>query len=407
MSNKPKAALGFIFITLLIDVIGFGVIIPVVPALIMELINGEVSDASLYGGVLTFSYAIMQFIFSPILGGLSDKYVRRPVILISLFGFAMDYLLVAWAPTLVWLFVARIISGICGASMTTASAYIADISEPEKRAQNFGLIGVAFGLGFIIGPIIGGFLGEYGSRIPFLAAAGLAFINWIYGFFILPESLAKENRREFSWKRANPLGSLFQLKKYPIILGLIASLFFVHFAAHSTQSIWTYYTIFKFDWNPKMIGMSLGFVGLMVALVQGVLIRKIIPIIGEQNSIYTGLSLYLIGFLLFAFATDGWMMFVFSIPYALSGLSGPSMQSIMTKQVAADSQGELQGAITSVISLTAAMAPPIMTGLFYTFTQKEAPIFFPGAPFFLGALLTIVSIILARRSLTRHHPRHN
>jgi DHA1 family tetracycline resistance protein-like MFS transporter len=395
MTNKPKAALGFIFITLLIDVIGFGIIIPVVPDLVMELINGQVSDASVYGGLLTFSYAIMQFIFAPILGALSDKYGRRPVILISLFGFAMDYLLVAWAPTLVWLFLARIISGICGASMTTASAYIADISTPEKRAQNFGLIGVAFGLGFIIGPVIGGFLGEYGSRIPFLAAAGLTFLNWIYGFFILPESLSKENRREFSWKRANPLGSLVQLKKYPIILGLITSLFFVHFATHSTQSIWTYYTILKFDWNPRMIGLSLGFVGLMVALVQGVLIRKIIPIIGEKKSIYIGL--------LFAFATDGWMMFVFSIPYALSGLSGPSMQSIMTKQVAANSQGELQGAITSVISLTSAMAPPIMTGLFYTFTQADALVFFPGAPFLLGAILTMVSIIMAHRSLNRHH----
>lgn len=402
MVRRPKAALGFIFITLIFDVIGFGIIIPVVPELIMELIDGEVSNASVYGGLLTFSYAIMQFLFAPILGGLSDQYGRRPVLLISLFGFAIDYLLVVWAPTIGWLFLARTISGISGASMTTASAYIADISEPEKRAQNFGLIGVAFGLGFIIGPVIGGFLGEYGTRVPFLAAAGLTFINFLYGYFILPESLDAENRRPFSWKRANPLGSLFQLRKYPIILGLIAALFFVHFASHSTQSIWTFYTILKFDWNPRMIGLSLGFVGLMVALVQGVLIRRIIPLIGEQKSIYTGLSLYLLGFILFAFASEGWMMFVFTIPYALSGLSGPSMQSIMTRQVPANSQGELQGAITSVISLTAAFAPPVMTGLFYQFTQESAAVFFPGAPFLLGFLLTIISIILARRSLTRH-----
>ncbi|MEQ9286935.1 MAG: TCR/Tet family MFS transporter [Cyclobacteriaceae bacterium] len=402
MVRRPKAALGFIFITLVFDVIGFGIIIPIVPELIMELIEGEVSNASVYGGLLTFSYAIMQFLFAPILGGLSDQYGRRPVLLISLFGFAIDYLLVVWAPTIGWLFLARAISGISGASMTTASAYIADISEPEKRAQNFGLIGVAFGLGFIIGPVIGGFLGEYGTRVPFLAAAGLTFVNFLYGYFILPESLDAENRRPFSWKRANPLGSLFQLRKYPIILGLIAALFFVHFASHSTQSIWTFYTILKFDWNPRMIGLSLGFVGLMVALVQGVLIRRIIPKIGEQKSIYTGLSLYLIGFILFAFASEGWMMFVFTIPYALSGLSGPSMQSIMTRQVPANSQGELQGAITSVISLTAAFAPPVMTGLFYQFTQESAAVFFPGAPFLLGFLLTIVSIILAHRSLSRH-----
>jgi len=403
MSKKPKAALGFIFITLVIDVIGFGIIIPVVPDLIMELIDGEVSDASVYGGFLTFSYAIMQFICSPILGGLSDRYGRRPVLLISLFGFAIDYLLVAWAPTIVWLFLARIISGISGASMTTASAYIADISNPEKRAQNFGLIGAAFGIGFIIGPVIGGFLGEYGTRVPFLAAAGLTFLNCIYGYFILPESLDREHRRPFSWKRANPLGSLFQLKKYPIIIGLISALFFVHFAAHSTQSIWTFYTKLKFGWDPKMIGLSLGFVGLMVGLVQGVLIRRIIPVIGERKGIYIGLSLYLLGFTLFAFATDSWMMFVFSIPYAFSGLSGPSMQSIMTKQVSSNAQGELQGAITSVISLTAAIAPPVMTGLFYHFTNENAQVFFPGAPFLLGALLTVVSIFLARRSLTRHH----
>ena len=402
MSQKPKAALGFIFVTLLVDVIGFGIIIPVVPDLIMELISGEVSDASLYGGLLTFAFAAMQFLFAPVLGGLSDQYGRRPIILISLFGFAADYLLVAWAPTIGWLFLARIISGICGASMTTASAYIADISKPEKRAQNFGLIGAAFGLGFIIGPVIGGFLGEYGPRVPFYAAAGITFLNWLYGFFILPESLSAENRRPFSWKRANPLGSLLQLRNYPIILGLIASLFFVHFASHSTQSIWTFYTILKFEWTPKMIGFSLGFVGIAVALVQGILIRKIIPIIGEQKGIYYGLALYVIGFILFAFATEGWMMFVFSIPYALSGLSGPSMQSIMTQQVPANSQGELQGAITSVISLTAALSPPIMTSLFYQFTQAESAIFFPGTPFLLGAILAVISIILAHRSLSAH-----
>ena len=403
MSTKPKAATGFIFVTLLLDTIGFGIIIPVVPGLIMELIEGDVSNASLYGGILTFSFAFSQFLSAPILGGLSDKYGRRPILSISLFGFGLNYLLTAWAPTIGWLFLARIFSGITSATTTTGSAYIADVSAPEKRAQNFGLIGAAFGLGFIIGPVIGGFLGEYGLRVPFLAAAGLTFINWLYGFFVLPESLKVENRRAYSWKRANPLGSLLQLKKYPIIIGLIAALFFVHFASHSTQSIWTYYTMLKFDWSPIMIGWSLGFVGLMVVLVQGVLVRKFIPVIGENKGIYIGLSFYVIGFILFAFASEGWMMFAFCIPYVLSGLSGPSMQSIMTRQVESNAQGELQGAIASVVSLTAALAPPVMTGIFYKFTQDSAPIFFPGAPFILGAILAIVSIVLARRSLTNHH----
>ena len=403
MSKKPQAALGFIFVTLLLDVIGFGLIIPVIPDLIMELTGGEVTDASLYGGMLTFSYAIMQFACSPILGGLSDQFGRRSVLLVSLFGFGCNYLLSAWAPTIGWFFLARIVSGVSGASMTTASAYIADISKPEKRAQNFGLVGVAFGLGFIIGPVIGGFLGEFGTRVPFLAAAGLTFLNWLYGFFILPESLDTEHRRKFELRRANPMGSLLQLKKYPIVIGLITALFFVHFSAHSTQSIWTYYTILKFDWNPQMIGLSLGFVGMVIAIVQGVLIRKIIPIIGENKGIFIGLGFYLIGFVLFAFATEGWMLFVFSIPYALSGLSGPAMQSIMTRQVSQNAQGELQGAITSVASLTAALAPPVMTALFYHFTADNTPVYFPGAPFLLGALLTVVSIILAYVSLTRHH----
>ncbi len=403
MAEKRKAALGFIFITLIIDVIGFGIIIPVIPDLIMELIDGEVSDASLYGGLLTFSYAMMQFVCSPILGGLSDQFGRRPVLLLSLLGFVFDYLVIVWAPSIGWFFLARIVSGISGASITTASAYIADISTPEKRAQNFGLIGVAFGLGFIIGPVIGGLLGEFGTRAPFLAAAGLTFLNFLYGYFILPESLDKQHRRKFEWKRANPLGSLLQLKKYPIIIGLILALFFVHFASHSTQSIWTYYTILKFDWDIKMIGLSLGFVGLMVALVQGVLIRRVIPVIGERKGIYTGLSLFIVGLSLFAFAGKGWMMFVFTIPYALSGLSGPSMQSIMTQQVPQNAQGELQGAITSVVSLTAAIAPLVMTGLFYQFTQEDAWVYFPGAPFFLGALLAVVSLLLAHRSLKKHY----
>ena len=399
MASPKSGALIFIFITLLIDVIGFGIIIPVIPALISELTGEGIAAAAQYGGWLMFSYAVIQFFFAPILGGLSDQYGRRPVILLSLFGFGIDYLVVAFAPTITWLFAARMIAGITGASFTTASAYIADVSTPEKRAQNFGLLGAAFGIGFIIGPVIGGVLGQYGSRVPFFAAAGLTLVNWLYGYFILPESLPKENRRPFSWRRANPMGTLKQLRLYPVILGLVASLMLIYVAAHSTQSTWTYYTIFKFDWNEAMVGYSLGFVGLMVAIVQGGLIRVIIPKIGQRRGVYVGLFFYAIGFVLFAFANQGWMMFAFMVPYALGGLAGPSMQGIMTGQVPSNAQGELQGALTSVISVTSIIGPPLMTNLFAWFTDGTTGIHFPGAPFLMGAVLIVIAIILAKKSL--------
>ncbi|MEL7006105.1 MAG: TCR/Tet family MFS transporter, partial [Bacteroidota bacterium] len=265
MANKKSGALIFIFITLLIDVTGLGIIIPVLPDLIIELTGVTTSDAAAIGGWLIFSFAIMQFLFSPVLGGLSDQYGRRPIILLSLFGFGIDYLFLGFAPTIGWLFVGRFIAGIMGASFTTASAYIADVSSAEDRSKNFGIIGAAFGLGFIIGPSLGGILGVYGSRVPFYAAAILTLVNWLYGYFILPESLKKENRRPFSWKRANPVGTLLQLKKYPVIIGMIASLLLIYIASHATQSTWAYYTKEKFGWNPAWIGYSLTFVGIMVA----------------------------------------------------------------------------------------------------------------------------------------------
>lgn len=402
MPGKRQAALGFIFVTLLIDIIGFGIIIPVIPKLISQLINGSLSDASRYGGWLMFAFAVMQFIFSPVLGNLSDRYGRRPVLLISLFGFALDYLFVAFAPTLAWLFVGRLIAGITGASMTTATAYIADISTPEKRAQNFGMVGAAFGLGFIIGPIIGGVLGQFGPQVPFLAAAGLTLLNWLYGYFILPESLAPENRRPFNWKRANPVGSLLQLKRYPVITGLVSCMLFIYIGAHATQSTWAYYTMEKFKWNEAWVGYSLGAIGLMVALVQGGLIRFINPLLGPKRSVYFGLALYTIGFVLFAFATKSWMMFAFLLPYCLGGIAGPAVQGIISGQVPANEQGELQGALTSLISLTTIIGPPLMTNLFAYFTSSAAPLYFPGAPFLMGAVLTLISLVLAIRSLSSY-----
>lgn len=384
---------------MLIDIIGLGIIIPVIPKLIKELIHGDISEAAKYGGWLLFAYAITQFIFSPLIGNLSDKYGRRPVILISLFGFSLDYLLLAFSPTITWLFLGRIIAGITGASITTASAYIADVSTPENRAKNFGLIGAAFGLGFIIGPVIGGFLGQYGARIPFYAAAVLCMINFLYGFFILPESLAKENRRDFSWKRANPVGAIFNLKKHPSLIGLIVAVFILYTASHAVQSNWSYFTIYQFGWDEKMVGISLGVVGLLVGAVQGGLIRYTNPKLGNKKSIIIGIFLYCVGMFLFAAASKSWMMFVFLIPYCLGGISGPALQSVISGQVPASEQGEIQGTLTSLMSASSIIGPLMMTNVFYYFTHKSAPFQFAGAPFVLGGILMLISLGIAYKSL--------
>lgn len=381
-NKKTKTAIGFIFITMLIDITGWGIIIPVIPKLIEELIHGDISEAAKYGGWLSFAYAFTQFIFAPLVGNLSDKYGRRPIILISLLGFAIDYVFLALSPNIIWLFIGRVIAGMTGASITTASAYIADISTEENRAKNFGLIGAAFGMGFIIGPVLGGLLGQFGSRVPFYAAAVLCLINFIYGYFILPESLDKDHRRAFEWKRANPIGSLFMLKKHPKISGLILVLILVYIGAHAVQSNWSYFTMYMFGWKEKEVGLSLGLIGLLVGLVQGVLIRWINPKIGNERSIYYGLGLYAIGMLLFAFATESWMMFAFLVPYCLGGICGPALQSVITGNVSKQEQGELQGALTSLMSATAIIGPPLMTNLFFYFTHDQAPFQFPGAPFF-------------------------
>ena len=399
MKQSRKAALGFIFVTVLIDVIGFGIIIPVMPKLITSLIHGTMSDAARYGGWLLFAYAIMQFLFAPVLGNLSDRYGRRPVILFSLLGFGVDYLFQAMAPTYGWLFVGRIIAGLTGASFTTASAYIADISTNENRAKNFGLIGAAFGLGFIIGPAIGGLLGGLGTRAPFVAAAVLCLLNCLYGYFVLPESLDKENRRPFEWKRANPLGSLRQLQKYPAISELAFSFFLIYLAANAVQANWNYFTKYRFDWSDKMVGYSLALVGLLVAAVQAGLIRIVQPKLGNEKSIYVGLCFYSLGLFLFAFATQSWMMFAFLLPYCLGGIAGPALQSTIAGHVAANEQGELQGGLTSIMSITAIIGPLIMNNLFYFFTKNNAPVHFPGAPFLLGGVLMLASAVFAYHAL--------
>jgi len=401
MASTKQAAVGFIFATILLDVIGLGIIIPVVPQLLQHLMHitdkTDISSIAKPAMLMTFIYAAMQFIFAPILGSLSDHYGRRPILLFSLLGFGLDYIFLAFAPTIGWLFVGRIFSGITGASITTAAAYMADISDEKTRAKNFGMIGAAFGLGFIIGPLLGGLLGELGPRIPFLVAAGLALINALYGYFILPESLDKEHRRAFDIKRANPIGSLKNLNKYPAVFGLIIALFFIYLSAHSVQSNWSFANISKFGWTPKMIGISLGVVGLLVSLVQGVLIRFINPKIGNEKSVYYGIMLYAIGLILFAFASQTWMMFLFLIPYCLGGISGPALQAIISLHVSKNEQGELQGSLTGLQSLTTIIGPPMMIGLTSYFSIKNDPnhIYFPGAAFLLGALFMISSAIIS------------
>lgn len=395
MKNNKQAAIGFIFITMLIDITGWGIIIPVIPKLIAELIQGDLSEASKYGGWISFAYAITQFVFAPLIGNLSDKYGRRPILLLSLVGFSLDYLLLAFAPSIFWLFVGRVLAGFTGASITTASAYIADISTNENRAKNFGMIGAAFGLGFIIGPIIGGFLGQYGARVPFYAAAILCFFNFLYGYFILPESLDKKLRRSFEWKRANPITAFINLKKYPSLIGLIVSIFLLYVGSHAVHSNWNFFTMYRFNWSEKMVGISLGVVGLLVGLVQGGLIRITSKTLGNEKSIYIGLFLYTVGMTLFGFATQSWMMFLFLLPYCLGGIAGPALQAVVTQKVPANEQGEIQGTLTSLMSASAIVGPPLMTNTFYYFTHNEAPFIFPGAPFILGGILMLLSTIVA------------
>lgn len=404
MTDKRSPALGFIFITILIDVIGLGIIIPVVPKLIEQLTGEGLSRASIYSGWLTFAYASAQFCFAPVMGGLSDKLGRRPVLLAALLGLGLDYIFLSFAPTLAWLFVGRVLAGITGASFTTATAYIADISTPEKRAQNFGLVGAAFGIGFIVGPAIGGLLADFGARVPFMAAAGLSLCNFLYGLLVLPESLAPAQRRPFEWRRANPVASLLRLSKYPSILGLVAALVLLYLAGSATQSVWTFYTMLKFGWTEKLVGISLAVIGLFTGLVQGGLVRVAIPKLGAARAIVIGLLCYTVGFMLFAFASSGWLMLVFLVPYCLGGIAGPALQSTISGQVPPNEQGELQGSLTSLVSATGVVGPLLMTYLFGHFTGPKAPVQFPGAPFVLGAVFSLISVGLAVRSLRRHPP---
>ncbi len=397
-NNRQQASIIFIFITLVIDILGLGIIIPILPELITEFAGGDKSNAGLYLGVFTAIYALMQFVFAPILGALSDKYGRRPVILLSLLGLGIDYIILALAPDLWWLLVGRIIAGIMGASFTTANAYIADISTPENRAQNFGLVGVAFGLGFTFGPVIGGFLGNIDLRLPFWVSAVLVFLNLIYGYFVLPESLKPENRSNFKWSKVNPISIIGELRNYPFVGNIAGALFFIYFAERGLQNVWVLYTGYRYGWDIQTIGLTLGLVGIMAIIVQGFLIRMIIPRLGERRSILLGLGLSILTYLGYGFATEGWMVYVIIIVGALSGIAGPALQGLITGSVPANAQGKVQGALTSLNSITSILSPIIFTSILFSFfTSDRVAVDLPGIPFILGAVSFIFSLWLMQR----------
>ncbi|NLG09569.1 MAG: TCR/Tet family MFS transporter [Deinococcales bacterium] len=398
---RRNAALPFILVTLIIDVLGIGLLIPVLPELVTELAGGDLSSGSAYYGWFIAVYAAMQFLFAPVLGGLSDRFGRRPVLLVSLLGAGLDYLVMALAPNLWILFIGRIVSGITGANITAANAYIADVSAPEERAKNFGLVGAAFGVGFILGPALGGLLAGISLRAPFYAAAAMALLNWLYGAFVLPESLAPENRRPFSWRRANPLGSLAALRKSALVGGLAFVYVCIGLAQNALNSVWVLYTGYRFGWTPFMNGLSLTLLGVVAAFVQGFLVRLIVPKVGERNAVLIGLASATVSFFLYGFSTAGWMMFAVMVIGGLGGLSGPSAQALISRAVAANEQGEVQGALASVMSLTGVVAPVVATMLFARFTGPAAPIDLPGAPLYMAAALAFVSLLVCWRLFKR------
>jgi DHA1 family tetracycline resistance protein-like MFS transporter len=396
--NRRQAGMVFILITLFIDILGIGIVIPVLPELVKEFVGNDTSHAGIYVGVIGASYALMQFLFAPVMGALSDRFGRRPVLLAALFGLGVDYLIQGFAPSIAWLFVGRILAGVMGASFTTANAYIADVSTPENRARNFGLVGVMFGLGFTLGPTLGGLLGAYYLRMPFFVSAGLALTNWLYGYFILPESLPIDQRSDISLAKMNPLGTLERLRAYPIISGLAAAFVCISLAQRGLESVWVLFTGFRFGWDRQTIGLTLGLVGLTAAIVQGGLVRPCIRRFGERRTVIFGLSVSAITFLGYGLASEGWMLLGWIVFGALGGVAGPAIQSIVAGSVPPSEQGKIQGAIASLISLTNITAPLVFTTfLFSYFTSKHAPIQLPGIPFLIGSVLLVTALLIVIR----------
>jgi DHA1 family tetracycline resistance protein-like MFS transporter len=405
--EKPasnRLALVFIFMTMLIDTIGLGIIIPVSPLIIKQLTHQGLSAAAAWGGWLAFVYGLMQFLCAPLIGNLSDRFGRRPVLIISLVAIGIDYFLTGIAPTIAFLFVARFLSGMAGGAYPTANAYIADVSPPEKRAANFGLTGAAFGIGFVLGPALGGIIGQsWGPRAPFFVAAAIAFLNAAFGFFVLKESLPQAQRRPFDIARANPMGSLAHIRRNPVVLTLIGVTVLMRLAHDANPSVWTYYTMLKFNWTPAEVGYSLMAVGILIAGVMGLLTRVVIPRIGETRAVYVGLLCESVGFMGYALATKGWMLYGWMVVWTLSGLAGPTLNALMSRQVPENEQGELMGALASVGSLTSIAAPVLLTSLFWYFTGPNAPVFFPGAPFAAASLFCVGAMAIFVAAQRRTH----
>jgi MFS transporter, DHA1 family, tetracycline resistance protein len=385
-----QGAFIFVFVAVLIDSIGFGIILPVLPRLIMQLTGVGVDRAAGYGGWLSFVYALMQFFCAPVLGNLSDHFGRRPVLLFALLALGCDYLIMGFAPVIGWLFAGRMIAGIAGASFTPAYAYLADITPPERRAQSFGLMGAAFGIGFIVGPAIGGLLGSFGPRAPFFTAGAIALGNAAFGYFALPESLPKHSRRAFHWARANPLGTLVQMRKYPVVSLMLGALFLWQLGHQVLPSTWAFYTISKFHWTSAEVGYSLAFVGLLMAVAQGVLTRVLIPWLGgERRAALAGMAAALVAYTGYALVSQGWMMYPVALTTFIFALTYPSMNALASQRIPANAQGELQGAVAGLYSLSSILGPPLMTQVFGYFSAPEAPVYFPGAAFLTAAALTV------------------
>ena len=400
MRKAGGGALLFIFTLVLIDSIGFGIILPVLPRLIMELTGVGIDQAARYGGWLSFVYALMQFFCAPVLGNLSDRFGRRPVLLFALLALGVDYLIMGVAPVIGWLFLGRLVAGMAGASFTPAYAYVADITPPQRRAQSFGLMGAAFGIGFIVGPAIGGVLGALGSRAPFFTAGAIALANAAFGYFALPESLPAARRRPFDWARANPLGTLAQMRRHPAVLLTLGALFLWQLAHQVLPSTWAFYTISKFHWTSAQVGWSLAFVGLCMAVAQGALTRVLVPWLGgERRAARAGMVAALIAYIGYALATQGWMMYVVGLSSFLFALTYPSMNALASQQIPANAQGELQGAVASLYSLSAIVGPPLMTQIFSRFSGPTAAVYFPGAAFLAAALLTVGCAVLFLQAL--------
>ena len=396
---SQKQALAFIFVTVLIDAIGFGIVIPVFPRLIMALTGETIGGAARISGWMMLMYASIQFVCGPIIGGLSDRFGRRPVLLASLLALGLDYLVMAFAPGFAWLVAARAVAGVAGASFPTAYAYIADVSPPDKRAANFGVIGMAFGFGFILGPALGGLVAQFGDRVPFMVAAALALGNVAYGLLVVPESLKPENRRGFEWRRANPVGALLRLKSaHPRVLVLAAIMLLWTMGYQALYATWAYFGIERFGWSAGQVGASLAAVGLSGALAQGVLSRRLIPRHGPRNIVIAGAISAISAYLIYAFASQGWMMYVGIIAALLQPLVFPSLQGMMSAGVAASEQGELQGAVSSLQSISSIFGPPLMTGALAWFSGPAAPVYFPGAPFLLGAGFSALALLVFLRA---------